>query len=944
MPRPLFDSPYIFGLHDPGGENLMAQANRRGWIVFTVEVGSDPGNQSGFDFSPWANQDFGIICRINNGYGSAGTIPYSSQYANFARRVASFVAASSGCKIWVIGNEMNHSQEWPAVPSASAAATPGVTPSATPAATPRLQPARGRDTDPTGHGSSTRFSALHPTPAAASNAAAAASASFEPITPSLYATCFRQCRNAIKLTPGHGDDQVAIGAVAPWNNQVTYPTNPTGDWIRYFADILALLGDGGLDAITLHTYTHGSDPALVTDTSTMNAPFENRYFNFQAYRNFMDAVPPAMRSLPAYITETDQDVPWLDQNNGWVRAAYAEMDRWNQQGNAQQIRALVLYRWPPYDKWYIQGKQGVINDFTEAMRNDYRWKAPPPKPADFAAGDTVRTLDIVNFRQTPGGAVLAQLPLGSELKVVSSRYTLQNGLIWWNLRRTVDGGGTQDGWVAQVSPDGIVLLEKVIASLPSGSFKPGDQIQTQTVVRMRKTPGTTNKPADDVVADVPQGTVLTVLSGPTTADGMTWWRNQGRMPNGTQVIGWQAEKLPDGTVLLAPYVAAPVPPSIELPPATFRPEDRFATTTIVNLRRSAGSSNKPANDVVASIPQGSEGTIVSGPVQRDGMTWWEVRMAGGQSLQGWMAEALPSGEKLMQRLAAAAGTFAKGDLAVTSDYANVRRTPGITGKPGDDVLGMFAPRTVVNVAAGPESKDNLTWWRVGGIGSNGVELIGYVAERTPDGAQLLIPAPKLPNTSIPDKTGGIYLAAPYDGSYSIAQLWGENPSFYSKFNYDGVALRGHNGIDFLTPGGTQLYATDGGEVAQVGFEDGGFGNYILIRHPWGESIYAHLASTAVIPGQAVGRGQYIGGSDNTGGSSGPHLHFAIRVNPYQRTDGWGGFTDPLPYLPPNSFVLPPYVLDPASLAIAAALPAPTNVRDARQAPSSMGSVAGTKRP
>ncbi len=380
MPRPLFDSPYIFGLHDPGGENLMAQANRRGWIVFTVEVGSDPNNLSGFDFSPWANQDFGIICRINNGYGSAGTIPYSSQYANFARRVANFVAASPGCKIWVIGNEMNHSQEWPAVPSAAAAAIPGSTRGATPAAAPRMQPSRGRDADPTGHGSTTRFSALHPAPAAAPGiSAAAASAAFEPITPTLYASCFRQCRDAIKLTSGHGDDQVVIGAVAPWNNQVTYPTNPTGDWVTYFVDILTLLGDGGLDGIALHTYTHGSDPALITDTSTMNAPFQNRYFNFQAYRNFMDAVPPAMRSLPVYITETDQDVPWLDQNNGWVRAAYAEIDRWNQQGNAQQIRALVLYRWPPYDKWYIQGKQGVINDFTEAMRNDYRWKAPPPE-------------------------------------------------------------------------------------------------------------------------------------------------------------------------------------------------------------------------------------------------------------------------------------------------------------------------------------------------------------------------------------------------------------------------------------------------------------------------------------------------------------------------------------------------------------------------------------
>jgi murein DD-endopeptidase MepM/ murein hydrolase activator NlpD len=918
----------------------MAQANRRGWVLFTVEVGSDPNNQGGFDFTPWANQDFGIICRINNGYGSAGTIPYSGRYADFARRVANFVAASPGCKIWVIGNEMNHSQEWPATPTAAGIAA---------AASVRPQPPRGPDADPNGRSSPTRFSALQPVPASATATAprplaAAQAAGFEPITPALYASCFRQCRDAIKLLPGHGDDQVVIGAVAPWNNQVTYPTNPTGDWVQYFVDLLGLLGAGGLDGIALHTYTHGSDPALITDTATMAPPFQNRYYNFQAYRNFMDAVPPAMRSLPVYITETDQDVAWLDQNNGWVRAAYAEIDRWNKQGNAQQIRALILYRWPPFDKWYIEGKQGVIADFGEAMRNDYRWRVPLPKPADFAAGDVVRTLDIVNFRQTPGGAVLAQLPLGSELTVISSRYTMQNGLVWWNLRRAT-GTGTQEGWAAQFTPEGIVLLEEKPTLLPSGTFRPGDQVQALTVVRMRKTPGTANKSPDDIVADVPQGTVLTVRGGPAQADGMTWWQNQGNLPGGQQVLGWQAEKLPSGTQLLAKY-AAPTPPSQVPPPATFRPGDRFRTTTIVRLRRSAGSSNKPPSDIVAELPGGTEGRIVSGPTQRDGMAWWEVSVprAGSTALSGWMAEALPGGERLMQRIDTPPVTFGRGDLGVTTDFANVRRTPGITGKPSDDLLGMFAPRAVVNIAGGPQVRDNLTWWRVGGIGSNGVELIGHVAERTPDGVSLLTPAPKLPNTSIPDKQAGVYLAAPFDGSYGIAQLWGENPAYYAQFAYDGAALRGHNGIDFLTPSGTLLYAVEGGEVAQVGFEAGGFGNYILLRHPWGESIYAHLSTAGVTPGQVVGRGQYIGASGNSGGSTGPHLHFAIRINPYQRTDGWGGFSDPLPYLPPSSFVLPPYVLDPAGLVIPAAVPAPGQGGTSRKAPSSMGSVPGQTRP
>jgi murein DD-endopeptidase MepM/ murein hydrolase activator NlpD len=147
----------------------------------------------------------------------------------------------------------------------------------------------------------------------------------------------------------------------------------------------------------------------------------------------------------------------------------------------------------------------------------------------------------------------------------------------------------------------------------------------------------------------------------------------------------------------------------------------------------------------------------------------------------------------------------------------------------------------------------------------------------------------------------------------------------------------------MTPTGTLLYAVDGGEVLRAEFEADGFGYFVLLRHAWGESICAHMDSLGVAPGQAVARGQYLGVSGNSGGSTGPHLHFAIRINPYQRTDGWGGFSDPLPYLPPGSFVLPASIQDPASLAIAAALPAPSG-QTSRNNPSSMGNIPGDRRP
>ena len=360
MSRPLIDSEYIFGVHEPGGEQVMLTAGRPGWVLFTEAIGHDPADRTGMDFTTFSRQGLGVICRLNNGYEPAGTIPHSSQYEDFARRVTNFVAVSRGCKIWIIGNEMNYAVERPGIQidwSRHATSRGGAPETA----------------DPMRHGLAVRFNVLPDFSTEIRTTRGAIISQGEVITPALYATCYRLCREAIHRVPGHEDDQVLVGAVAPWNTQTVYGDNANGDWVQYFRDILLELGPKYCDGFTLHTYSHGANVALITDEARLGPPFQNYHRHFRAYIDFMAAVPTNMRHLAAYITETDQVQPWHNLNTGWVQDAYAEINRWNEQPNTQQIRALILYRWPRIDKWHIDGKTGVIEDFWQALQNDYTW-------------------------------------------------------------------------------------------------------------------------------------------------------------------------------------------------------------------------------------------------------------------------------------------------------------------------------------------------------------------------------------------------------------------------------------------------------------------------------------------------------------------------------------------------------------------------------------------
>ena len=93
----------------------------------------------------------------------------------------------------------------------------------------------------------------------------------------------------------------------------------------------------------------------------------------------------------------------------------------------------------------------------------------------------------------------------------------------------------------------------------------------------------------------------------------------------------------------------------------------------------------------------------------------------------------------------------------------------------------------------------------------------------------------------------------------------------------------HPAADIGIVVGTPVRAADSGYIAIVGRSDYGYGLYVLIDHGNGfQTLYAHLSVIYVDVGQSVAKGQAIGASGNTGKSTGPHLHFEIKLNGVRR--------------------------------------------------------------
>ncbi len=134
----------------------------------------------------------------------------------------------------------------------------------------------------------------------------------------------------------------------------------------------------------------------------------------------------------------------------------------------------------------------------------------------------------------------------------------------------------------------------------------------------------------------------------------------------------------------------------------------------------------------------------------------------------------------------------------------------------------------------------------------------------------------------------------------ISQRFGGNPSYYTKYG-----LKGHNGVDLAAPRsedyldfhGTPVRAVEDGRAVVVD-DPGGYGLYVYIYSATCDWLYAHLSEVLVMQNQQVKKGQIIGRVGYTGnteptGVRGTHLHWGKRPKPYQLSNGYRGYVDPL---------------------------------------------------
>ncbi len=156
------------------------------------------------------------------------------------------------------------------------------------------------------------------------------------------------------------------------------------------------------------------------------------------------------------------------------------------------------------------------------------------------------------------------------------------------------------------------------------------------------------------------------------------------------------------------------------------------------------------------------------------------------------------------------------------------------------------------------------------------------------GTMLFVPGGTRPNTSwIPARgeelSGNSYLGPGacsgilYGNIGTGTFTWPTTAHYLSGYDYNPPV---HNGLDFDGDFGSPIYAADSGVIIYSGWSDRGYGNLIVIDHDGGwQTYYGHLLDNSLLPcGSNVVKGELIASMGSTGNSTGPHLHFELRLS------------------------------------------------------------------
>lgn len=307
-------------------------------------------------------------------------------------------------------------------------------------------------------------------------------------------------------------------------------------------------------------------------------------------------------------------------------------------------------------------------------QNDFVLSAHPGATGSPAPGNTVSVTALTNFRVEPSTSapLLGQLPLGTESSVIGGPRT-GSGYTWFQLRTAYGSGWVTSNFLRPSGSGGMIPTP----TPAPGKFRAGDTVTNPGALNLRSQPALSGS----VIALMSANTSGTVLGGPTSANGYSWYQIQTRY--GT---GWAAGELLDASAV----VPTPAPP----PGGGFPIGSAVAATSPVNMRSAASLSGA----VLAVLPLGTTGSVLAGPTNASGYAWYRLQTNWGS---GWVAASF-------LKLTSAPGGIQIGSTVRTTTGLRLRSAASTSGS----IITTLPSNTRGTVLSGPIDANGYTWWQL----------------------------------------------------------------------------------------------------------------------------------------------------------------------------------------------------------------------------------------